>query len=119
MKKISNKIFDKTRKYFRRKNRVNKTLKAQSNLPRLIVNRTNCHIYAQVVDLNWNVLSFANDLKLTSWTKKERANQVWNDIAKKLLEKWIDKVVFDRNWYIYHWRVLQLAEGAREWWIKF
>ena len=52
-------------------------------------------------------------------SNKEAAKKVGLAIAKKALEKGIDTVVFDRGGYLYHGRVLELAEGAREGGLKF
>jgi ribosomal protein L18 len=52
MKKVKNKIKEVRRKYLRRKHRVNTILKKVTNLPRLIVFRSNRYIYAQIVDRN-------------------------------------------------------------------
>ncbi len=118
-KKIKNRIKEIRRRYLRRKHRVNTILKKVSDLPRLIVFRSNKYTYAQVIDKNWNVLASANDMKLSGGTKTERAFQVGQQIAKKLLEKWIEKVAFDRNGYKYIWRVKAVADWAREQWLKF
>ncbi len=118
-KKIRNKIKEKRQKFFRRKHRVNTVLKLNSDLPRLIVFRSNKYIYAQVVDKNGKVLASANDLKIKEWTKTERAYKVWQLVAERALKAWIEKVAFDRNWYKYHGRVKALADGARQWGLKF
>lgn len=117
-KKIRKRIINIRRKYLRRKHRINTILKKVSDLPRLIVFRSNKYTYVQVVDKDWKVLASANDMKLSWWTKTERAFKVGQDIAKKLLEKGIEKVAFDRNGYKYIWRVKAVAEGARESWLK-
>jgi ribosomal protein L18 len=52
MNKLKNKLTEKSRKYIRRKIRTNTVAKAVSDLPRLIVNRTNKFNYAQIVDRN-------------------------------------------------------------------
>ena len=52
-------------------------------------------------------------------TKKEQAKIVGTKLAEKALAKGIDAVVFDRGGYIYHGRVKELAEGAREGGLKF
>ena len=57
--------------------------------------------------------------ELAGLKKSERAKKVGAAIAKKLKEKGIDKVVFDRNGYIYHGRVKALADAAREAGLKF
>lgn len=104
----------KTRRYLRRKHKVNSIIKSSCKSPRLIVNRSNAHISVQVVDQSWIVLAHASDT-WCSGTKSEKAFQVGELIASKLLSKSISKVVFDRNWYLYHWRVKQVAEWARSW----
>lgn len=92
--------------------------KRLSNLPRLIVNRSNAHIRAQIVDRVWNVLYSAYDLKL-SWTKSERAFETWRLIGSAAVSWWLKSIVFDRNWYLYHGRVAKLAEWARSAWLEF
>ena len=52
-------------------------------------------------------------------SNKEAARKVGNTLAKRALEKGISAVVFDRGGYIYHGRVSELAEGAREGGLKF
>jgi len=118
-KKIRNQIKEKRRRYLRRKHRVNTVIKKNSDLPRLIVFKSRRYIYAQIVDKNGNVLAAASDIKQTEGKKIERAQKVWEEVAKKALEKWIEKVAFDRNWFMYHWRVKALAEWARQAWLKF
>ncbi|HCG35695.1 MAG TPA: 50S ribosomal protein L18, partial [Clostridiales bacterium] len=54
-----------------------------------------------------------------SGSNKEAAKQVGMNVAKKALEKGISEVVFDRGGYLYHGRVKELAEGAREGGLKF
>ena len=51
--------------------------------------------------------------------KKEQAAKVGEAIAKKALEAGITKVVFDRNGYLYHGRVKEVADGARNGGLKF
>ncbi len=119
MIKERNNVLDKIRKYFARKRRVNTIAKQLTDRPRLIVNKSNKFIYAQIIDRNGNVVVSSNDMKIKSWTKSERAKQVWLDLAKKSLDKKVEEVVFDRNWFLYIGRVQMLAEGAREGWLKF
>lgn len=118
MDKLTNKLVDKARRYLMRKARVNKTVKAVGEFPRLIINRSNKFIYAQIVDVNWKVISASDDVKESKWTKKERAKKVGLDIAKKALKQWVQQVCFDRNWFLYHGRVKELADWAREGWLK-
>ncbi len=119
MNKLKNKLLDKKRKFFRRKNRINTLIKKDLAYPRMIINRSNKFIRVQVIWLDGKVIASENDLKVTSWTKKEKAKQVWLNIAKKLIDANIKEIVFDRNGYLYHGRVKELANGVREWWLKF
>lgn len=118
MDKLANKIYEKKRKLIRRKNRSNERTKVLSDLPRLIVNRSNKFSYVQIVDRSGVVVASFDDRKITTWKKTERAKIVWMELAKKALEKWVKEVVFDRNGYLYHGRVEAIAQWAREWWLK-
>jgi len=61
----------------------------------------------------------ASSLEMDNGSNKEAAFKVGEAIAKKAVDKGIDKVVFDRGGYIYHGRVKELAEGARQGGLKF
>ena len=103
---------------------LRKRVNGTTERPRLAVFRSTRHIYAQVInDLDQKTLVSAADieeaLRATKAPKKDRAKQVGAVIAKKCLEKGIDKVVFDRAGYKYHGRVSALADGAREAGLKF
>ena len=111
---------------------IRKRIEGSSERPRLAVFRSTRHIYAQVIDdLSQKTLVSTSDVdaqkgkkegeKTETGTgkKKERAKQVGAAIARKCLEKGIDKVVFDRAGYKYHGRVSALADGAREAGLKF
>ena len=93
---------------------------------RLSVHRTPRHIYAQVVDdVSGKTLAFASTLSkdlrgmLESDNKVEAAKKVGALIAKICKSKKIDRVVFDRNGYLYHGRVSALAQAAREAGLEF
>lgn len=108
----------------RRHKRVRKTVFGTSARPRLCVYRSLKNIYAQIIDDdNGTTLVAASsleaELKEANGGNKEAARKVGELIAKKALEKGIDTVVFDRGGYIYHGRVQELAEGAREAGLKF
>ena len=84
------------------------------------------NIYAQIIDdINGTTLVAASSLdkeirdNISNGGNKEAAKQVGKLIAARALEKGIDKVVFDRGGYIYHGRVKELSEGAREAGLKF
>jgi large subunit ribosomal protein L18 len=110
----------------RRKLRIRSKISGSSERPRLSVFRSGKHIYAQVVqDGDGQTLAAAStlsrDLKTTLGedNKTEAAKKVGALIAKICLEKKIDKVVFDRNGYLYHGRVKALADAAREAGLQF
>jgi large subunit ribosomal protein L18 len=105
---------------------LRKRIEGTPERPRLAVFRSTRHIYAQVIDdLDKKTLAATSDMALGDGAKtdddgkKELAKKVGAAIAKKCLEKGIDKVVFDRAGYKYHGRVSALAEGAREAGLKF
>ncbi len=107
---------------------LRKRIEGTAERPRLVVFRSARHIYAQIVDdQNGKTLVAASDLGESAKAagidatakKKERAKAVGAALAKKLLEKGIDKVVFDRAGFKYHGRVSAIAEGAREAGLQF
>jgi large subunit ribosomal protein L18 len=89
--------------------------------PRMTVFRSNTQIYAQLIDdVNGVTLASASSLGLKEKaTKIEQAAKVGALIAKVAQEAGITEVVFDRNGYLYHGRVKQLADAAREAGLKF
>lgn len=113
-------MLEKQLKRLNRKQRVKATISSSSR-HRLSVYRSNVFIYAQIIDdTTGNIVCASSDLKM-KWklTKTESWKKVGEDIAKKALEKKVSEVVFDRNWFSYHWRVKSLADAAREGWLKF
>jgi len=114
----------KVRGRYRRKFAIRKRLAGTPERPRLSVFRSLKHIYAQVIDDTTNkVLASVSDSELAGELagkkKKERAKAVGEAIGKKLLGLQIDQVVFDRNGYLYHGRVKEVADGARAAGLKF
>ncbi|GAB4568692.1 MAG: 50S ribosomal protein L18 [Haliangiales bacterium] len=111
------------RKRLRRKASIRKQLRGTAERPRLSVFRSLKHIYVQAIDDDGNrVLASASDAQkevAAEGSKKERARAVGKAIGQKLLDSNIEAVVFDRNGYIYHGRVKELADGAREAGLKF
>jgi len=89
--------------------------------PRMTVFRSNTQIYAQLIDdVNNVTLASASSLGLKEKaTKIEQAAKVGALVAKVAKEAGITEVVFDRNGYLYHGRVKQLADAAREAGLKF
>jgi large subunit ribosomal protein L18 len=110
----------------RRKLRIRRKISGTNEQPRLTVFRSAKHIYAQVVDdVAGKTLAHASTLSpdvrgtVTEVTKTDAAKKVGETIAKLLIAKGIEKVVFDRNGYLYHGRVRALADAAREAGLKF
>ena len=110
----------------RRKLRIRRKINGTPARPRLTVFRSSKHIYAQVVDdVAGTTVAHASTLSrdvrndVTEATKSGAAERVGVAIAKVLLSKGIDKVVFDRNGYLYHGRVRALADAARKAGLKF
>ncbi len=89
--------------------------------PRLTVFRSNKQIYAQVIDdTTGKTLASASSLKMEEKApKKEIAMKVGALIAQKAQEAGVQSVVFDRNGYLYHGRVKELADAARNGGLKF
>ncbi len=110
----------------KRHERVRKNLSGTPEKPRLCVYRSNKNISCQIIDdVNKVTLvsasSLDKDLKaeIASGGNKEAAKKVGEAIAKRALEKGIEVVAFDRGGFLYHGRVKELAEGAREGGLKF
>ncbi|AND86112.1 50S ribosomal protein L18 [Clostridium tyrobutyricum] len=103
--------------------RVRKKIFGTSEIPRLAVYRSEKNIYAQVIDdIEGTTLVSASSLDKDFegiGSNKEAAKVIGGIIAKRAIEKGINKVVFDRGGYIYHGRIQNLAEGAREAGLKF
>ena len=103
--------------------RVRAKISGTPECPRLNVFRSNKNITAQLIDdVNGVTLAAASSVEKEfagSTGNKEEARKVGQLIAKRALEKGIEAVVFDRGGYIYHGRVKELAEGAREGGLKF
>jgi large subunit ribosomal protein L18 len=105
----------------RRKARIRKRISGTPERPRLSVFRSARHIYAQVVDdTGGGTLAAASTLSpdlrgtLEADNKTGAAKKVGALIAKMCLERKVEKVVFDRNGFLYHGRIKALAEAARE-----
>ena len=96
--------------------RTRTKIKGTAERPRLAVFRSTQHIYAQIIDDTvGNTLVSASTLDVkVDGTKTDAAKAVGEAVAKKALEKGIDKVVFDRGGNLYHGRIKALADGARE-----
>ncbi len=114
---------DTNRARLRRHRRVRGKIQGTSERPRLNVFRSTNNIYAQIIDdIKGITLVSAStlDKELNGYGgNKEAARKVGDLVAKRAAEKGIEEVVFDRGGYIFHGRVKELAEGAREGGLKF
>ena len=96
-------------------------ISGSASRPRMTVFRSNKQIYVQLIDdLTGVTLASASSLGMTEKVaKKEQAAKVGELVAKKAQEAGITEVVFDRNGYLYHGRVKELADAARKGGLKF
>lgn len=120
------KLLDKNQIRLRKHVRVRKKITGTTERPRLCVFRSAKHIYAQVIDdVTGKTLAAASTLdeavkgKLACTGNKDAAHQVGKLVGTKAVEKGIKQVVFDRGGYLYHGRVKELADGAREAGLEF
>ena len=110
----------KRKAWLKKKKRTKRTLGVLGKHPRLIVFKSNKHIYSQLIDDNKNetILSSSTiqkdfDVKKTK-NKIDASKVVGTDLASKMKKNKISKVIFDRNGYLYHGRVKALADAIRE-----
>ena len=101
-----------------RKERVRYKIKKVSKGKRLTVFRSNNHIYAQLIDDDKGVTlasssSIEKTIKEKKLSRKEVAEIIGKEIAKKIISKGINNVAFDRGKYKYHGLIKILAEAAR------
>ena len=103
------------------KRSVRSKISGTAERPRLTVFRSNKQIYAQVIDdTTGRTLAAASSLKIEGKApKKEIAAKVGEQIAKSAQEAGVQAVVFDRNGYLYHGRIKELADAARNGGLKF
>lgn len=110
----------------KRHERVRKNLSGTPEKPRLCVYRSNKNISCQIID-DVNMVTLASASSLDKELKaeigyggnKDAARKVGEAIAARALAKGIEVVAFDRGGFLYHGRVKELAEGAREGGLKF
>lgn len=120
------KLQDKNEVRLRKHVRVRKKISGTGERPRLCVFRSSKHIYAQVIDdVSGKTLVSASTMdeavkgKLAYTGNKAAAHEVGKLIGTKAVEQGIKQVVFDRGGYLYHGRVKELADGAREAGLEF
>lgn len=114
-------MLTKLEKRIKIKRRVRGKVEGTKECPRLTVYRSNKQIYAQIVDdIAGETLASASSLKIEEkLPKKEVAAKVGELIAQKAIEVGVENVAFDRNGYLYHGRVKELANAARKAGLKF
>ncbi|MCC8173132.1 MAG: 50S ribosomal protein L18 [Odoribacter sp.] len=106
------------------KRRIRKVVSGTAERPRLSVYRSNAQISVQLIDDSVGktllaVSSLSKDFAGDKVTKTEMAAKVGTAVAEKAKAAGIDKVVFDRNGYLYHGRVKALADAARNGGLNF
>ena len=113
-------IKNKSERRVMRHARVRKRISGTEVKPRLVVFRSSKHLYAQVVNDDANVTitgasTLSPEIKETiaGKSRKEQATELGKLISKKIKDKSIDQVVFDRNGYPYHGIVKEIAEAVR------
>jgi large subunit ribosomal protein L18 len=110
----------------KRKARIRKKISGTAERPRLTVFRSAKHMYAQIVDdAAGKTLVFASSVEKAFKAhpafenKAAAASYVGQMVAERAKEKGIQKVIFDRNGFLYHGRIKALSEGARKAGLEF
>ena len=104
----------------RRHLRVRKKVSGTAERPRLVVFRSDKHIYAQLVDDDTGrTIATVSSTKVGEGKKSDRAAEVGKQVAAVAKDRGITRVVFDRGGYKYHGRVKAVADGAREGGLEF
>lgn len=115
--------FDSNKARIKRHKRVRAHISGTAERPRLAVYRSNANISAQIIDdVKGVTLVSATTLEASFegiGSNKAAAREIGKILAQRALDKGIETVVFDRGGYLYHGRVSELADGAREGGLKF
>ncbi len=114
-----NKVELKKKRLVRRKLRIKRKIRANTEKMRLCLTKTNKHLYAQIIDdsKSHTVVSASTtekDFSLKNKTNIEAAKMLGKTLAEKALQKGIKGVVFDRNGALYHGKVKAFADASRE-----
>ena len=107
--------------WLKKRARIKGMLGINGNVPRLVIYRSNQHIYAQVINDSKSITlasSSSNDKGLLSEISKakskiEKSKIVGKSLGEKLISKKIEKIIFDRNGYNYHGRVKAIGDAIR------
>lgn len=115
-------VNDKKEKWRKKQSRVRRKVKGTPERPRLCVSKSNRYLSVQVIDdLNAVTLVSAHSKEPSVAKKKsiDGAKELGGLIGARAKEQKIEKVVFDRNGYLYHGRVKAIADAAREAGLQF
>jgi large subunit ribosomal protein L18 len=117
------KMLEKDRRRLKRKTHIRKYIAGTAERPRMTVFRSNRSLSIQIIDdIKGHTLASASTLEKELGNikaNKEGAGQLGEIMGKRLLEKNIKTVVFDRNGYLYHGLVKAMADGARKAGVQF
>ena len=117
------KLNEKVRKRLKRKIHIRKRLHGTAERPRMTVTRSNCNLYMQIIDDDaGKTLASISTLEKEFASLKpntDGAAKLGEEFGKRILDKNIKTVVFDRNGYLYHGVVKALADGARKAGVEF
>ncbi len=117
----------KRKHWLKKRIRTKNSLGILGRYPRLVIFRSNKHIYGQLIDDNkgHTLLScstmdkdLSKDLKLAK-SKIEQSKVIGSALAKKIKTNKIEKIVYDRNGYKYHGRIKAVADAIREEGVNF
>ncbi len=110
----------------RRAFRVRKKVRGTSLVPRLSVHKSNCHLYAQLIDDENGVTiaglgTLSKQLQKTEFNRKSKAaaREIGKNLALMAKTKEIQRVIFDRGRFKYHGLIAELAKAAREAGLQF
>ncbi len=116
-------LSDKIRKREKRRGHVRKTLTGTTEKPRVSVYRSNLHLYVQVIDdIAGSTLASVSTMEQQYRSLRpniQSGGVIGEELGKRLLEKGITQVVFDRNGYKYHGVVKAIADGVRKAGVQF
>lgn len=115
MLKITKRIKEATRKFLAKKKRINAKIKSSTPAYRVIVDKSNMFIKAQVVDVSGKVICHINDKNIKGTNKTDRSQKAGEALAVLMKKQGIEKAAFDRNGQLYHGRVKAFAEWIRSW----
>ncbi len=115
MLKITKRIKDASERFFARKKRINAKIKASYPDYRIVVNKSNNYVSAQVIDASGKVMCHISDKSVKATTKTDAASKAGEALAALMKKQGIEKAAFDRNGNLYHGRIKALADGIRNW----